>query len=78
MDQETGLQARYWIDGEWVERGTPAESIDPATGEVTGRYTLAGASRAQAAVAAASAFARRLEGRPPAARTRAEPHGRAV
>ena len=48
-------QARHWIDGEWIEGGEPAESVDPATGAVIGSYALAGAVEAERAVAAAKA-----------------------
>ena len=48
-------QARQWIDGAWIEGGTPAESVDPATGVTIGRYALAGVAEAGRAVAAAKA-----------------------
>jgi betaine-aldehyde dehydrogenase len=47
--------ALHWIDGEWVGSDRVSESINPATGEVLGRYADAGAAEARAAVAAARA-----------------------
>ena len=54
----TGLpHARHWIGGEWINSATPAQSVDPATGEPIGTYTEAGeAEAAQAVAAALSAF----------------------
>lgn len=47
--------AQHWIDGQWVasERGTQAESINPATGEVLGTFAAGDEAEAQAAIAAA-------------------------
>jgi betaine-aldehyde dehydrogenase len=45
--------AQHWIDGEWVDGGERAESINPATGEPIGTYTEAGEREAQRAIAAA-------------------------
>ncbi|HYC52802.1 MAG TPA: aldehyde dehydrogenase family protein [Gemmatimonadaceae bacterium] len=45
--------ARHWIDGRWMDSATHADSIDPATGEVIGRYAVAGEDEARAAVIAA-------------------------
>jgi len=47
------FSARHWIDGEWVDSGQPAQSINPANGEVIGTYTEAGEAEAKRAVAAA-------------------------
>jgi betaine-aldehyde dehydrogenase len=47
------LQARHWIDGEWVDAQVHAESINPATGETIGRYTEAGEAEATRAIGAA-------------------------
>ena len=56
MSEDRDLpRARHWIDGEWIGDGTPAESVDPATGTVIGRYVLAGTAEAAHAVAAAKA-----------------------
>jgi betaine-aldehyde dehydrogenase len=46
------LQARHWIDGEWVDARDQAESINPATGETIGNYTEAGEAEATRAIAA--------------------------
>ena len=45
--------ARHWIDGEWVEGGEPGDSVNPATGQVIGRYTVGDAPVAERAIAAA-------------------------
>jgi betaine-aldehyde dehydrogenase len=45
--------AQHWIDGEWVDGGERAQSINPANGEPIGSYTEAGEAQAQLAVAAA-------------------------
>src|ERR1700746_1883280 len=45
--------AKHWIDGEWVESDSVSESINPATGEVLGRWADGGEKEARAAVAAA-------------------------
>lgn len=50
----TELQiAEHWINGEWVESGRLNDSIDPATGEVIGRYHDAGQAEAEQAIQAA-------------------------
>ena len=45
--------ARHWIDGRWRDSAEHKDSIDPATGEVIGRYALAGEDEGREAVAAA-------------------------
>lgn len=45
--------ARHWIDGAWRDPGEHKDSINPATGEVIGRYALAGENEAREATAAA-------------------------
>jgi betaine-aldehyde dehydrogenase len=45
--------AKHWIDGEWVASDSVSESINPATGEVLGRWADGGEAEARAAVAAA-------------------------
>jgi betaine-aldehyde dehydrogenase len=45
--------AQHWIDGEWVDGGERAQSINPANGEPIGSYTEAGEAQAQQAIAAA-------------------------
>ena len=45
--------AKHWIDGEWTESATVSESVNPATGEVLGRWADGGEAEARAAVAAA-------------------------
>jgi betaine-aldehyde dehydrogenase len=47
------FSARHWIDGEWVDGGQAAQSINPANGEVIGTYTEAGEAEAKRAIAAA-------------------------
>ena len=55
---EKPLNARHWIDGEWVDSATRLSSIDPATGEQIGTYADAGAEEADRAIAVAKrAFA---------------------
>ncbi|HEY8553777.1 MAG TPA: aldehyde dehydrogenase family protein [Burkholderiales bacterium] len=47
--------ANLWIEGRWTaaESGAVAESIDPSTGEVLGRFADAGVADAERAIAAA-------------------------
>ncbi len=45
--------AEHWIDGGWIGSDTVSESINPATGEVLGRWAEGGEAEARAAVAAA-------------------------
>jgi betaine-aldehyde dehydrogenase len=45
--------AKHWIDGEWTGSDTVSESINPATGEVLGRWADGGEAEARAAIAAA-------------------------
>src|SRR5689334_19980843 len=60
---EAGI-AEHWIDGKWTGSDTVSESINPATGEVLGRWADGGEAEAQAAVAAARrAFDTSLWGR---------------
>jgi betaine-aldehyde dehydrogenase len=47
------LQARHWIDGDWVDSRDRAASIDPATGETIGSYSEATEAEASQAIAAA-------------------------
>jgi betaine-aldehyde dehydrogenase len=61
---EIGEVAKHWIDGEWVGSETISESINPATGEVLGRWADGGEAEARASVAAAArAFAGSTWGR---------------
>ncbi len=45
--------ARHWIDGRWRDSPEHRDSINPATGEVIGRYALAREDEAREATAAA-------------------------
>jgi acyl-CoA reductase-like NAD-dependent aldehyde dehydrogenase len=47
--------AQHWIDGCWRDSPEHNDSINPATGEVIGRYAVAGENEAREAVAAAVA-----------------------
>ena len=49
----TQLKARHWVDGEWVDGGKRAASVNPATGEPIGTYTEARDVEAKQAIAAA-------------------------
>jgi betaine-aldehyde dehydrogenase len=49
----TGQIAEHWIGGEWVGSDSVSESMNPATGEVLGRWADGGQAEARAAVAAA-------------------------
>jgi betaine-aldehyde dehydrogenase len=52
------VEARHWINGEFVRTGALANSVSPATGEVIGTFPQGGAQEAQAAIdAAVAAFA---------------------
>jgi betaine-aldehyde dehydrogenase len=52
-ETDTREIAKHWIDGEWVGSDTVSESINPATGEVLGRWADGGEAEARAAIAAA-------------------------
>jgi acyl-CoA reductase-like NAD-dependent aldehyde dehydrogenase len=43
----------HWIDGQWVDSGERRASINPATGDVIGSYTIGGRGEAERAVNAA-------------------------
>ncbi|MHC6226223.1 aldehyde dehydrogenase family protein [Pseudomonas sp. X10] len=45
--------AKHWINGEWVESQSVGESIDPATGNVIGRFADGGAVEAESSIHAA-------------------------
>jgi acyl-CoA reductase-like NAD-dependent aldehyde dehydrogenase len=45
--------ARHWIGGEWASSDAVSESINPATGELLGRWADGGEPEARAAIAAA-------------------------
>ena len=45
--------AKHWIDGEWVGSDIVSDSINPATGEVLGRWADGGEAEARAAITAA-------------------------
>jgi acyl-CoA reductase-like NAD-dependent aldehyde dehydrogenase len=45
--------AQHWIDGEWVDSSSVAESINPATGEVLGQWYDGSEVEAASAIAAA-------------------------
>ncbi|WP_342705534.1 aldehyde dehydrogenase family protein [Burkholderia arboris] len=45
--------AQHWINGEWLTSDDCRDSIDPATGNVIGRYANGGAREAALAIAAA-------------------------
>jgi betaine-aldehyde dehydrogenase len=45
--------ARHWIDGGWRDSAKHKDSLNPATGDVIGRYALAGEDEAREATAAA-------------------------
>jgi acyl-CoA reductase-like NAD-dependent aldehyde dehydrogenase len=64
--------ARHWINGAWLESELVADSYNPATGELLGRFADGGAAEARAAVdAARRAFAGTDWGRDRALRSRA-------
>jgi len=50
---DRGDVAEHWIDGEWIGSDAVSESINPATGEVLGRWADGGEAEARAAVDAA-------------------------
>jgi betaine-aldehyde dehydrogenase len=50
---ELNEMARHWIDGAWLQSGRVADSYNPATGEVLGRFADGGEAEARAAVGAA-------------------------
>jgi betaine-aldehyde dehydrogenase len=63
---------RHWIDGAWLESELVADSFNPATGALLGRFADGGEAEARAAVGAARrAFADTDWGRDRALRSRA-------
>lgn len=46
-------EAQHWIGGEWVSTGARRDSVNPATGDVIGRYADGNGEVAQAAINAA-------------------------
>ncbi|WP_414447948.1 aldehyde dehydrogenase family protein [Burkholderia sp. 22PA0099] len=57
IDKQQGgapIEARHWIDGEWVGSARTGESVNPATGRPIGIYHDGGAEEAARAVAAAA------------------------
>ncbi|WP_312929991.1 aldehyde dehydrogenase family protein, partial [Stutzerimonas nitrititolerans] len=46
-------QARHFIDGQWCDDDRWADSLDPANGELVGRFADGGEVQARAAVEAA-------------------------
>ncbi|MDR5816878.1 hypothetical protein QCE62_25090 [Caballeronia sp. LZ033] len=46
--------ALHWIGGEWLDSPQHRDSMDPAAGEVVGRYAGGSESGAQAAIDAAN------------------------
>ncbi len=63
--------ARHWIDGVWLDSGSVADSYNPATGELLGRFADGGEAEARAAVdAARRAFVGTAWGRDRALRSR--------
>src|SRR6266540_1104154 len=72
IGQTQALRTQMYIDGRWVDAGGSAtfESTSPATGEVLGVLTEAGAEDARVAVAAAGRAAVRLAGLSISDRTR--------
>ncbi|WP_244117904.1 hypothetical protein [Burkholderia gladioli] len=52
-DSEQGaaapIEARHWIDGEWLRSARTGDSVDPATGRIIGRYHDGGAEEAELA-----------------------------
>ena len=63
--------ARHWIAGAWLESELVADSYNPATGELLGRFADGGEAEARAAVdAARRAFENTDWGRDRALRSR--------
>jgi betaine-aldehyde dehydrogenase len=64
--------ARHWIDGAWMASSEIADSINPSTGQLLGRYSAGGRDEAAAAIAAARrAFDTSVWAHDPALRSRA-------
>ena len=59
--RNAGAMAQHWIDGRWRDSAEPKDSVNPATGEVIGRYALAGEDEAREATAAARRAFREME-----------------
>jgi acyl-CoA reductase-like NAD-dependent aldehyde dehydrogenase len=51
--REVTATARHWIDGGWRDSPKHSDSINPATGDVIGRYAVAGQDEAREATEAA-------------------------
>lgn len=53
MGESKSNTAQHWIDGNWIGSANTAESVNPSTGEVLGRYAAGGRTEAASAIAAA-------------------------
>ena len=45
-DRQPDTIAKHWIDGRWRDSPQHRDSVDPATGEVIGRYAVGGREEA--------------------------------
>ena len=45
--------AQHWIDGQWISSGSVDDSINPANGEVLGRWYNGGEAEAASSISAA-------------------------
>src|SRR5260370_19568453 len=52
IDKANGI-AKHWIGGNWRDSAEHRDSINPATGEIIGRYAVAGREETGEAVAVA-------------------------
>ena len=48
------MQSQHFIDGQWTATDRWTDSLDPANGELIGRFADGGEAEAEAAVAAAA------------------------
>ena len=53
LEEPSAEAAKHWIGGQWLDSGERRESINPATGEVIGKYVRGGRKEAELAVNAA-------------------------
>lgn len=51
----TASAALNWVNGEWIDSGTHQDSVNPATGEVIGRFAVGGRDQFAAGIKAAKA-----------------------
>jgi acyl-CoA reductase-like NAD-dependent aldehyde dehydrogenase len=47
LEEPSAEAAKHWIGGQWLDSGVHRESMNPATGEVIGKYVKGGRKEAE-------------------------------